>query len=133
MSIKKVLEQYPNLLKEIENINKRITKLEEQTTMVSDVVQNGYKRHAVIFGVDQVRQNKLATLRNILREREEIALEQKIQIEMFINNIDRSDIRQIFEYRYIDNLSWIEIQVEMKYKHEDTARKKHDRYLKKIL
>lgn len=52
------------------------------------------------FGVDQVRQNKLATLRNILKEREEIALEQRIQIEMFINNIKESDIRQIFEYRY---------------------------------
>ena len=87
----------------------------------------------LFFGVDQVRQNKLATLRNILKEREEIALEQRIQIEMFINNIEESDIRQIFEYRYIDNLTWIEIQVEMKYKHEDTARKKHDRYLKKIL
>lgn len=131
--IKKVLEQYPNLLKEIEKLNKRITKLEEQTTMVSDVVQNGYKRHAVIFGVDQVRLNKLTLLRNVLKEREEIALEQRIQIEMFINNIKESDIRQIFEYRYIDNLSWIEIQLEMKYKHEDTARKKHDRYLKKIL
>ena len=131
--IKKVLEQYPNLLKEIEILNKRITKLEEQTTMVSDVVQNGYKRHAVIFGVDQVRLNKLTLLRNVLKEREEIALEQRIQIEMFINNIKESDIRQIFEYRYIDNLSWIEIQLEMKYKHEDTARKKHDRYLKKIL
>ena len=133
MLIKKVLEQYPNLLKEIEKLNKRITKLEEQTTMVSDVVQNGYKRHAVIFGVDQVRLNKLTLLRNVLKEREEIALEQRIQIEMFINNIKESDIRQIFEYRYIDNLSWIEIQLEMKYKHEDTARKKHDRYLKKIL
>ena len=131
--IKKVLEQYPNLLKEIEKLNKRITKLEEQTTMISDVVQNGYKRHAVIFGVDQVRLNKLTLLRNVLKEREEIALEQRIQIEMFINNIKESDIRQIFEYRYIDNLSWIEIQLEMKYKHEDTARKKHDRYLKKIL
>lgn len=133
MSIKKVLEQYPNLFKEIEKLNKRIIKLEEQATMVSDVVQNGYKRHAVIFGVDQVRLNKLTLLRNVLKEREEIALEQRIQIEMFINNIKESDIRQIFEYRYIDNLSWIEIQLEMKYKHEDTARKKHDRYLKKIL
>lgn len=85
------------------------------------------------FGVDQVRLNKLATLRNILKEREEIALEQRIQIEMFINNIGDSDIRQIFEYRYIDNMSWIEIQLEMKYKHEDTPRKKHDRYLKKFL
>lgn len=85
------------------------------------------------FGVDQVRQNKLATLRNILKEREEIALEQRIQIEMFINNIGDSDIRQIFEYRYIENMRWIEIQLEMKYKHEDTPRKKHDRYLKKFL
>ena len=87
----------------------------------------------LFFGVDQVRQNKLTLLKNILEEREEIALEQKIQIEMFINNIEESDIRQIFELRYIENLSWIEIQVEMKYKHEDTARKKHDRYLKKFL
>lgn len=130
---REVLEQYTNLLREIEKLRARIKKVEKQSTEVADIVQNGYKRHAVIVGIDQIRLNKLNTLRNILKEREEIALKQKVEIEMFINSIDRSDIRQIFEYRYIDNLSWIEIQFMMSYRHEDTARKKHDRYLEKFL
>lgn len=54
------------------------------------------------------------------------------EIETYINNIERSDIRQIFEHRYIDNMNWIQIQIAMGYKHENTARMKHDRFLSKI-
>ncbi len=50
------------------------------------------------------------------------------EIETYINNIERSDIRQIFEHRYIDNMNWIQIQIAMGYKHENTARMKHDRF-----
>ena len=51
------------------------------------------------------------------------------EIEDYIEKIEDSSVRQIFRYRYIDNLSWNKIQILMNFKHEDTARKRHDKYL----
>lgn len=37
---KELLEQYVDLLQEIKNLDKRIERLKEQSSIVSDVVQN---------------------------------------------------------------------------------------------
>lgn len=129
---KEVLEQYVDLLQEIKKLDKRIERLEKQSAIVSDVVQNGYKRHAVIKGIDLYRSNKLDELKRILEERKTMAIEQEVEIEKFIKNIHNSKTRQIFEYKYIDGLSWVQIQLIMGYKHEDGPRKIHDRYLSKL-
>ena len=130
---KKTLNQYTDLVKEAQKLEKRIERLRKQSSQVSDVVQNGYKRHAVIFGYDVVRDSKLKELEFLLMDRKTKIIIQQTEIENYINNIEESDIRQIFEHRYIDNMNWIQIQVAMGYEHEDTARKKHDRYLEKKL
>lgn len=130
---KKTLNQYTDLVKEAQKLEKRIERLRKQSSQVSDVVQNGYKRHAVIFGYDVVRDSKLKELEFLLMDRKAKIIIQQTEIENYINNIEESDVRQIFEHRYIDNMNWIQIQVAMGYEHEDTARKKHDRYLEKNL
>ena len=130
---KKTLNQYTDLVKEAQKLEKRIERLRKQSSQVSDVVQNGYKRHAVIFGYDVVRDSKLKELEFLLMDRKAKIIIQQTKIENYINNIKESDIRQIFEHRYIDNMNWIQIQIAMGYEHEDTARKKHDRYLEKNL
>ncbi len=130
---KEQLNQYNDLIKEKKKLEKRIERLEKQTSMVSDVVQNGYKRHAVIFGYDLNRSNKLKELKEILVERDAQIIIDLVEIEKYINTIDKSDIRQIFEHRYIDNMNWYQIQTIMKYNHEDTARKKHDKYIEENL
>lgn len=130
---KKTLNQYKDLVKEAQKLEKRIERLRKQSSQVSDVVQNGYKRHAVIFGYDVVRDSKLKELEFLLMDRKAKIIIQQTKIENYINNIKESDIRQIFEHRYIDNMNWIQIQIAMGYEHEDTARKKHDRYLEKNL
>lgn len=130
---KKLLSQYSDLQKEIPKLRKRIEKLEKQTSMASDVVQNGYKRHAVIYGFDIIRGNKLNQLKETLVMREAKALIQQTEIEEYINTIDKSDIRQIFEHRYIDGMNWIQIQIAMNYESESTARMKHDRFLEENL
>ena len=62
----------------------------------------------------------------------------KLEIMNYIETIPFSEIRQIFRYRYLDNKNWVQIAHEMNrlYKgkeyNEDSIRKKHDRYLKKI-
>lgn len=131
-NIKTILVQHCDLKKEILKLENRLEKIRKQSPMVSDVVQNGYKRHAVIFGYDIIRDSKLKKLEKILQERYDKLLDMQTEIETYISSIERSDIRQIFEHRYIDDMSWVQIQMAMGYKHEDTARNKHDKYLKKI-
>lgn len=130
---KQLLIQYNDLIKEKKKLEKRIERLEKQSSMVSDVVQNGYKRHAVIFGYDLSRSNKLNELKQILVDRDAKIIIDLVEIEKYINTIEESDIRQIFEHRYIDNMNWYQIQTIMEYNHEDTARRKHDRFIEKNL
>ena len=130
---KKTLNQYTDLVKEAQKLEKRIERLRKQSSQVSDVVQNGYKRHAVIFGYDVVRDSKLKELEFLLMDRKAKIIIQHTEIENYINNIEESDIRQIFEHRYIDGMNWYQIQIAMGYNHEDTARKKHDKYLEENL
>ena len=99
--------------------------------MVSDVVQNGYKRHAVIFGFDLNRSSKLNELRSTLKIREAMIIVQQTEIEKYINTIEDSKTRQIFEHRYIDNMDWYQIAQVMGCNNEDAPRKKHDRFLEK--
>lgn len=49
----------------------------------------------------------------------------------YIQQIKDSDIRQIFMYRYIDGLKWIDIGLCMNYSGE-TVRKKHDNFIKSL-
>ena len=127
------LIQYCDLKKEIEDLEKRIDKIHKTTEMVSDTVQNGYKHRAVIFGVDLTRKRKLHAYEDKLQEFYDKLFEKQNKIEDYIEKIPKSDVRQIFRYRYIDNMNWKQIQVLMQYRHEDTARKKHDKFLEENL
>ncbi len=125
------LIQYCDLKKEIQDLEKRIDNIKKTTEMVADSVQNGYKHRAIIYGVDLTRRRKLHMYENKLQIFYDKLFEEQNQIEDYIETISKSDIRQIFRYKYIDGLNWYQIQIMMKYEHEDTARKKHDRFLEK--
>lgn len=129
---KEKLIQYCDLQNEIENLEKRIDRLEKQSAMIADVVQNGYKGRAKIYGYDEKRAEKLDKLKLILKDRYGMLLDLQTEIEIWISSINRSDLRQIFEYRYIDGMNWLQIMHAMRYKAEGTARMKHDRFLEKI-
>ena len=129
--MKEKLIQYCDLKKEIENLEKRIDKIRQQSDLIADVVQNGIKGHMLIRGIDYTRIHKLDKLEAVLQERYDKLLDMQTEIEEWINAIDRSDIRQIIEYRYIDNMNWYQIQTIMKYDHEDVARRKCERFLEK--
>lgn len=109
----KLLIQYEDMRKEIKKLEKRLDRTQNLSYMISDVVQNGYKRHAVIYGVDLKRQNKIEELEYILQKRYDKLLEIQIKIEEFLDTLD-SNIRQILEHRYIDDMSWIQVQVAMR-------------------
>ena len=130
---KEQLSQYCDLVKEKEKIKKRIEKIRKRSDYIADSVQNGYKRRLVIFGYDLSRSNKLHELEDILMERKAMIIIQQVEIEKFISTIEKSEIRQIFVHRYIDNMDWYQIAQTMGYNNEDTPRKRHDRFLEKIL
>ena len=132
LTFKEKLIQYCDIKKETENLKKRIERLQKQSSHISDVVQNGYKRHAVISGYDIKRQHKLDILKAVLQAREDTLLDIQTEVETFIDRIPKSNLRNIFTYRYIEGMSWIQIQHEMKYNDESKARKKHDIFLEKI-
>lgn len=128
---KEQLSQYCDLVKETDKIKKRKDKIKKRTEYIADSVQNGYKRHLVIFGYDLSRANKLHELEDILTEREAMIIIQQVEIEKYINTIKDSKTRQIFVHRYIENMEWHQVAQVMGYNNEDTPRKTHDRYLKK--
>lgn len=57
---KEELEEVFHIPKEIADIESRIQRIEKQSEMASDVVQNGYKGHAVIY---RCRHNKKIQIR----------------------------------------------------------------------
>lgn len=128
---KEQLSQYCDLVKETDKIRKRKEKIRKRTEYIADSVQNGYKRHLVIFGYDLSRANKLHELEDILTEREAMIIIQQVEIEKYINTIKDSKIRQIFVHRYIENMDWHQVAQIMGYNNEDAPRKTHDRYLEK--
>jgi len=130
---KEELIEYCDLKKEIEDLEKRIDKIHKTTEMISDTVQNGYKHRAIIFGVDLTRKRKLHNYENKLQCFYDKLFEQQNKIEDYIESIPKSKTRRIFRHRYIDNMNWKQIQVCMKYRHEDTARKQHDKFLEENL
>ena len=132
LTFKEKLIQYCDIKEEIKRLEKRIERLRKQPDYVADVVQNGYKHHAVIRGYDRKREHKLDVLEDILQERHDTLLSIQIEVETFIDTIPKSDIRDIFTYRYIDNMEWHKIAQKMKLNDESVPRKRHDRYLEKI-
>lgn len=135
---KQELEEVFHIEKEIQSLEKRINNIEKQSDMASDVVQNGYKGHAVIYGVDVKRAYKLQYMYEKLKKFKIMLVDKKQEIEDYIETIPFSEIRQIFRYRYLDNKNWVQIAHEMnkiyqkKDYNEDSIRMKHDRYLKKV-
>lgn len=134
---KQELEEVFYIEKEIKDLENRIYKKEKQSPNVSDVVQNGYKRHAVIYGVDVKRAYKLQNMYEKLRKFKIQLVDKKQEIIDYIQKVPFSEIRQILMFKYIDGYSWIKIAHKMnsiyntdKY-NEDNIRIKIDRFLEK--
>lgn len=153
MDIVTALSQYCELREEIKDLNQRIEadqrRLEkiEQEGMVSDSVK-GTRADGTIGSIritgfpvpeyDKVKsmiEKRLAKLQ-IMEDELQEALN---ATDDFINKIPKSDLRMIFRFYYIDDMTWPKVALNMnscfpkrriKYT-EDNCRKRHDRYLEK--
>lgn len=137
MNIKKLLTQYTNLQAEIKDLEKRIKKLEnfkvEHDKVVGSDSEFPYRpRSFKIEGYNIRDIDRLNKLKEVLIERKIKCEELKLHIEKFISNIPDSRTRRIFQYRYIDGLTWLQIAMRMNKVHESYPRKIHDRYLENI-
>ena len=137
---KELLEQADSLIEEIKDIERRLKNIEKrEKTILGDSVTGSEKEYPYIkrnFRVNGVA-NKLFSskakrqYKKMLKSKKYKYEKMVKQIEYELNYIDNSEIRRIIRYRYYDKLSWIQIQLEMKYNSEDTARKQLERFLEK--
>lgn len=138
---KSILVQYCDLQEEVKDLRRRIAKLEDEIshlTVVSDSVtgtrEDGTIGHIKITGYpfpeESRKQVLLRRRKAALEEKEEELMELLSDVEEYINSIDDSRIRRIFRYRYVDNINWVQVAIQMGGKHTaDSCRMAHDRYI----
>lgn len=104
----KELKRYYYLKREIEEIDRNITEIEEN----GGVSGIRYKEVDVMSTtLNKSILDKLDKLLDQWKERRLTALEEYIKIESYINSIEDLEIRQIMRYRYLDLKNWNEISV----------------------
>ena len=143
-NVKEVLTQLSDLKQEykdkqeaIERLRKHIERLEKDGYAERDSVTggNGGKQHFVIEGFPYpiYTQKKTQLLERkmkleLIREKigEQITLAEKV-----INSAENSRIRRLLTYRYIYDLTWVQIAHRMGGKHTaDSCQKSAERFLK---
>ena len=127
---KKQLRQYPALCREIERIDERLLK-ESHSGVVSDVVSGSdseypyTRRKFTVTGMDDGK-------RAYLLRRKEKCVRERDLILSFIEDIEESYLRQIFELRNLEGLTFRAVALRLGgVETEDGVRMKHDRYLRK--
>lgn len=128
---KKELLQYRYLLIEIKELENKIKNYEGK--IVTDKVQSSqrefpYTQYELkIQGVEDSLYIK--KLREKLFCRIEKCKKLKVDIENFINNIEDSRTRLVFQLRYVEGKSWVYISRQLGSSNESYARMIHNRFL----
>lgn len=135
MNAKKLLTQYTDLQAEIKDLEKRIDKL-SNFKVEHDIVTGSNNefpyqpRSFKIEGYNIQDVDRLNKVKSLLVERKDKCEDLKLEIEKFISTIPDSRTRRVFQYRYIDNLSWQAIAMRIGKYDESYPRKViHDKYL----
>ena len=151
---KSILNEYADMKEEIKDLRRRIAKDQKkidqlQHTIVSDSVSCGKKgkkpiRTVKIKGFPQKEINmRIALMKKRqakLQMLETDLIEKQLQVEEYIQTIQKSELRTMFRLYYIDNLTWYQVALRMnqifpkrKIKYtDDNCRKRHDRFLEKV-
>ena len=138
MNPKKLLKQYTDLQEEIKDLEKRIKKLEnfkvEHDKVTGSNNEFPYQpRSFTIEGYNINDVDRLNETKALLIMRKCQCEDLKLEIEKFISTIPDSRTRRVFQYRYIDNLSWQAIARRIGRYDESYPRKLiHNRYLESL-
>ena len=150
---KNVLIQYTDMIEEVKDIRKRILQTEKQISRieeegtVKDTVSGdmGGIQHFVVEGMPVPELSRKRLLLNkrkaILLEKENELLELTMQVDEYIETIEKSELRIIFRLYFLDGLSYPKVADHMnqmfpkrciKYTDEN-IRKKIQRYFENVL
>lgn len=117
---KNILVQYREMMEEIKDIRRRRKRLEQriqQLTVVSDTVK-GTRKDGTIgcikitgYPVPEYYRNRglLQRYDAQLARMEGELLELAIQAEEYIQGIEKSELRIMFRFYYIDGLTWVQV------------------------
>ena len=143
-----MLAQYTELLKEREDIRRRLRrtearleKIEEGGYLVADSVTCG-KRGKKPLGTKVIRGIPFPELKELRRrlgiqkaqlERAEAAITENVRaVEEYIQGITDSRMRRLLRYRYLDGFGWTEVAIRMGGRHTaDSCRMAVERFLAK--
>lgn len=131
---KERLKRYRRLMSEVDLLKRQLEKTEPEH--VEDSVNGSspyfpytqHKMHIEGYDLDSYKRKVARLNRRIVRKMNELVEEKDSLIE-FIYNIEDSEVRQIFIYRYLDGLTWKDIGDKM-YFGTSTIRMKHDNFVK---
>lgn len=139
MISKEELEKIPKLKVEIDNIKKRLEKLDN---IVIDSVNGSSKTFPYIqhtCKIEGVLDSKAKRkLKKLLKQKEIELSKRVINIEYELNHIDDSEIRQIIRYKYENNMTYYQVAMQLNddYKadkyNEDNVRMKLNRFFERM-
>ena len=151
---KNILIEYADTKEEIKDLRRRIEQNKKELSrlngqIVMDSVSCGKKGKKPLGTVKITgrpvtaisRKESLLNKRiRRLEELEEELLELTIQVDEYIETIEKSELRIIFRLYYIDDLTWYQVALRMnqnfpkrKVKYtEDNCRMRHNRFLEKL-
>lgn len=127
---KEELEEYRFLLKEIKQLEDEIDKIEVE----NDVVKGSEKEYPFTYRTVSIKgknNEEMLKVHSKLIKQKNILTDKRKQLEDFFETIENSEDRCIFRMRYIKNMKWLKISMEIGNNYSDYARIKHDRYLDK--
>ena len=151
---KNILIEYADMKEEIKDLRRKIEQNKKELSrlngqIVMDSVSCGKKGKKPLGTVKITgrpvtaisRKESLLNKRiRRLEELEEELLELTIQVDEYIETIEKSELRIIFRLYYIDDLTWYQVALRMnqnfpkrKVKYtEDNCRMRHNRFLEKL-
>lgn len=129
--MKKILKQYNDICREIKELETRIEKLEKKIEIDKVTGSNSeFPYQPRSFTIEGLAST--CELKDLLIRRKGRCEKLKLEIEKFINEIPNSRTRRIFQYRYMDNLTWQAIAMRINKVHESYPRRIHDSYLEEL-
>ena len=151
---KRILIEYADMKGEIKDLRRRIEEdrraLDKlNKTIVTDSVSCGKKGKKPLRTVKVQGKPTMAIIRKQAAYERKIAqlelleadlLEKQTQVEEYIQQIEKSELRIMFRLYYIDNLTWYKVAIQMnqmfpkrriKYT-EDNCKQRHKRFLEKV-
>ena len=151
---KNILIEYADMKEEIKDLRRRIEQNKKELSrlngqIVMDSVSCGKKGKKPLGTVKITgrpvtaisRKESLLNKRiRRLEELEEELLELTIQVDEYIETIEKSELRIIFRLYYIDDLTWYQVALRMNQNFpkrkvkftEDNCRMRHNRFLEKL-